>query len=119
MSQEDIKDKVGLPPGTIIHTGADRTEKATISVMEFSKGQIREYEADCLEDCTPPPSKEITKWIHVKGVHDVDIVQRVCNYYNIHPLVIEDISVQNKFQLSSVKATFSLFKRPLLISSPL
>ena len=91
MSQEDIKDKVGLPPGTVVHTGVDRTEKVTISIMEFSKGQIREYEADCIEDCTPPPTKDITKWIHVKGVHDVDMVQKVCNYYDIHPLVVEDI----------------------------
>lgn len=91
MSQEDIKDKVGLPPGTVVHTGADRTEEVTISIMEFSGDQIREYNADCLEDCAPPPTKDITKWIHIKGVHDVDLVQKVCDYYNVHSLIVEDI----------------------------
>lgn len=91
MSQEDIKDKVGLPPGTVIHTGVDRTEEVTISIMEFSDGQIREYVADCLEDCAPPPTEGITKWIHVNGVHKVEIVQHICEYYNVHPLVVEDI----------------------------
>ncbi len=91
MSHEDLKDKVGLPPGTVIHTGVDRTEEVTINVMEFSKGQIREYDADCIDDCAPPPSKDITKWVHVKGVHDVEIVKQICDYYGVHPLVVEDI----------------------------
>jgi magnesium transporter len=91
MSLDDIGEKVGLPPGTVIHTGKERTEEVTISIMEFSEGQIREYEADSIDDCSPPIADNITKWVHVKGVHDVDIVQKICNFYKVHPLIIEDI----------------------------
>jgi magnesium transporter len=91
MSQDDFTEKVGLPPGTVVHTGIDRAEKVTISVMEFSDGQMREYIADSMDDCSPPIDKKAIKWVHVLGVHDVDIVKNVCEYYDLHPLVIEDI----------------------------
>lgn len=91
MSQDDITDKVGLPPGTVVHTGIDRAEKVTMSVMEFSEDQMREYVADSFEDCCPPPDEKVTKWVHVQGVHDIEIVKTVCDYYNLHPLMIEDI----------------------------
>jgi len=91
MSEEDMAEKFGLPPGTVVHTGADRTEKIIINVMTFSKGQMREYIADSLDDCSPPLDKEAIKWVHVRGVHDVDIVKTICDYYGLHPLVIEDI----------------------------
>jgi magnesium transporter len=91
MALDDISEKVGLPPGTVIHTGKERTEKVTISIMEFSEGQLREYEADCLEDCMPPMNEKITKWVHIKGVHDIDVVQKICDFYKIHPIIIEDI----------------------------
>ena len=91
LSQDDITEKVGLPPGTVVHTGVDRTEKVTINVMEFAGDQMREYIADTLDDCSPPLDPKASKWVHVHGVHDVDIVKTVCEYYNIHPLVVEDI----------------------------
>lgn len=91
MSQEEKKDKVGLPPGTIIHTGEERHEDVIIKIIEISEGEIREYVADSIEDCSPSLKDGATKWVHVKGVHDVDIVEKICNFYKIHPLVIEDI----------------------------
>ena len=98
-----LDEKVGLPPGTIIHTGVDRDEPVRILITEFAEGQIREYEADSIEDCCPPLKKEATKWIHVMGVHDVGIVEKICNFYNVHPMVIEDIpSVAQRPKMESM-----------------
>jgi magnesium transporter len=91
MNLDEIGDKVGLPPGTVVHTGKERKERVTISIVEFSGGQFREYEADCIDDCSPPTSEGITKWVHVNGVHDVGIVQKICDFYKVHPVIIEDI----------------------------
>jgi magnesium transporter len=96
MSQDDLAEKVGLPPGTVVHTGIDRTEKVTISIMEFAGDQMREYIADSIDDCSPPIDAKVTKWIHVKGVHDVDLVKEVCELYKLHPIVIEDIPSVNQ-----------------------
>ena len=52
---------------------------------------MREYIAGSFEDCCPPPDEKITKWVHIRGVHDIEIVKTVCDYYQLHPLMIEDI----------------------------
>ncbi len=91
MSQEDPKDKVGLAPGTIVHTGKERHHEVKIFITEIYNGQIREYAADSIDDCSPSLKEGATKWVHVMGVHDVAIVEQICNFYSVHPLVIEDI----------------------------
>jgi magnesium transporter len=91
MSQDDFSEKVGLPPGTVVHTGEERAEEVIIKIMEFHQGQMREYIADTIDDCRPPIPEDALKWVHVVGVHDVELVQRVCSFYEIHPLIVEDI----------------------------
>ena len=91
MSQDDFSEKVGLPPGTVVHTGKVRTEEVTIKVMEFSEQQMREYYADSLNDCEPSKDPSAIKWVHVVGVHDIEIVETISNYYDLHPLIMEDI----------------------------
>lgn len=86
-----MAEKVGLPPGTVVHTGIDRAEKVTISVMEFADSQMREYIADSLDDCSPPLDLNATKWVHMRGVHDIEMVKAISEYYKLHPLVVEDI----------------------------
>ena len=85
------KSKVGLPPGTPVHTGIDREEKVSMYVVEFNQTDMREYWADSLDDCAPPDKDVCVKWIHVNGVHDIKILEALARYYSIHPLVLEDI----------------------------
>ena len=91
MSQDDFKEKVGLAPGTVIHTGTKRIEPVKMLITEICKGEFREYVADSIDDCSPIQKEGAIKWVHVMGVHDVEIVQQICNYYDIHPLIVEDI----------------------------
>jgi magnesium transporter len=112
MSQDDLTEKVGLPPGTVVHTGIDRTEKVTISIMEFAGDQMREYNADSIDDCSPPIDAKITKWVHVNGVHDVDLVKEVCELYKLHPIVIEDIpSVSQRPRIETMPSSVYIVLR--------
>jgi len=89
MSEKETK--VGLPPGTVVHTGEKRTEKVTMNIMTFDEGDMREYMADSMDDCSPPLTETAVKWVHVNGVHDIEIVKAIGEFYNIHPLILEDI----------------------------
>jgi magnesium transporter len=44
-----------------------------------------------VEECLSLRDTETTTWVNVDGVHDADKVNRLCEHYGIHPLVIEDI----------------------------
>ncbi|MGD9381485.1 MAG: magnesium/cobalt transporter CorA [Candidatus Thorarchaeota archaeon] len=87
----DGTSKVGLPPGTPVHTGIERTEEVSIEIVEYNEEEMSEYEADSLQDCATPHESVNVKWIHVNGVHDLDILNHLGETYDIHPLVLEDI----------------------------
>jgi magnesium transporter len=52
---------------------------------------MREYVADCIDDASPPHDVVAVKWIHMNGVHNVDLIQDLGKFYTLHPLVLEDI----------------------------
>jgi len=81
----------GLPPGTPIHVGQRRTETSSIRLIDYNANTFKMKENAALEDLKHKPTKETIRWIHLTGVHDVDLVQALCKHYGIHPLIVEDI----------------------------
>lgn len=104
--------KVGLPPGTLVHVGAEHDEKVTISVIDYDAGDIREIETAQVEDLGQFKKSSSVTWINVSGVHDVKLVEKIGQVFDIHPLVLEDIvntSQRPKADISS-EYTFIVFK---------
>jgi magnesium transporter len=83
--------KSGLPPGTLVHVGQDRTEPVRITVMAYDEERVEETEATGAGDCFLLAGRPGVTWINVDGVHQTDIVERVGECLQIHPLVLEDI----------------------------
>ncbi len=84
--------KFGLPPGSVIHTGERLAEEIRITVMDYDKLTLNEKEVKSIEDCFKYKNKPSITWINVDGLHDVEIIQKLGNCYDIHPLVLEDIA---------------------------
>jgi magnesium transporter len=82
---------VGLPPGSLIHIGEKKTEKTKISVIDYGIGKYAEKEVENIEDCFPYIKKSSVTWINVDGLHEVDVIEKLGNCFEIHPLVLEDI----------------------------
>ncbi|TFG26655.1 magnesium/cobalt transporter CorA [Candidatus Thorarchaeota archaeon] len=81
----------GLPPGTPIHIGQKRTDKSSIRLIDYNENNILINENVGEQEIAQKPSKQMIRWAHLTGVHDVDLVQTLCRKYDIHPLVLEDI----------------------------
>jgi len=81
----------GLPPGALIHIGEKKTEKIKISIMDYSIGKFDEKEAKKVEDCFPFKRKPSITWINVDGLHELEVIEKLGNYFDVHPLVLEDI----------------------------
>ena len=82
---------VGLPPGSLIHIGEKKTEKTKISVIDYGIGKYDEKEVKNVEDCFPYIKKSSVTWINVDGLHEVNVIEKLGNCFEIHPLVLEDI----------------------------
>jgi len=83
--------KIGLPPGTLIHIGERKTEKVRIRILDYDEAQFEEEEAKTIEESFPFKDKSTITWINIDGIHQVEIIEKLGNYFGLHPLLLEDI----------------------------
>jgi magnesium transporter len=84
-------DKLGLPPGTLVHLGERHCDAVTLSAFTYGPDRVAERELDGPEDLRPLLGGEGVLWLDVTGVHDVDAVSRVGEVLGLHPLVLADV----------------------------
>lgn len=85
--------KAGLPPGTPVHIGERKVERAQVWLVHYTETQILERRLEAIEDCAALRAEGggVT-WVHVSGVHDLTLLARLGECFGLHPLVLEDIS---------------------------
>jgi len=83
--------KSALPPGTLIHVGEKREETVKISVIDYDKKKYEEKSVKDIEECFPFKETSTVTWINIDGVHQVEVIEKVGKYFNIHPLTLEDV----------------------------
>ena len=84
-------EKVGLPPGTLVHIGERKTEKAKITIIDYDEKDFQEREVQKVEECFPFKDKPTVTWINIDGLQEVEIVGKIGAHFGIHPLILEDI----------------------------
>lgn len=83
--------KAGLPPGSLFYTGQQIEEPVSIQVFNYTGDGLEEKELHAAEETFPYRGNGDTTWININGVHNVQLVEKICKHYGIHPLTIEDI----------------------------
>jgi len=82
---------IGQPPGTLVHIGEKKTEKAKITIIDYDEPHFEEKEVREVEECFPFRDKPTITWINIDGIHQVEIIEKLGKHFNLHPLVMEDI----------------------------
>ena len=80
-----------MAPGTLLHIGALRSEKIKISMMCYSKEDWTEQEFGNVDELLKHEYTADVNWVHISGIHIIDVIEKIGNKFNVHPLVIEDI----------------------------
>lgn len=83
--------QIGLPPGTLVYTGEKEKEPVNISLIEYDQNSFTEKKIDKLDEILFSKENEKVSWITIDGVHDIQLMEKIQNYFNIHPLAMEDI----------------------------
>lgn len=83
--------KPGLPPGTLVYTGKERVDKASISLIDYDEAQLQEKEIEAIEECFPFKDTPAVTWINIDGVHETDLIEKLGSHFDLHPLIMEDI----------------------------
>jgi magnesium transporter len=86
-----ISRKAGLPPGTLVHIGEKKTEIPTIRVLDFDEGHFEEREIARFDQCLRYKDKPTSTWISIEGIHQTEIIEKLGQCFDLHPLALEDI----------------------------
>jgi len=81
----------GQIPGTPIHTGEQRLDHVLMTVHDFDEDHYDVIPITKIEKSEPYLQDKSKTWIQVRGLHNIEKLQTVWNYFNLHPLVQEDI----------------------------
>lgn len=88
--------KPGDAPGTLIHTGERVLDDILITVHDFDEEHFTSLPVKEVEKLSPFLKSKSKTWLQVRGLHDIDKLKSIWNYFNLHPLVQEDIVSTNQ-----------------------
>jgi magnesium transporter len=83
--------KTGLPPGTPVLVGTRPDGDVRILLSVYDAEHVSQIEATELPDFRKVPENAGVTWVHVNGLHDLTLLDRLGSDLGIHPLVLEDI----------------------------
>jgi magnesium transporter len=87
---------LGLPPGTLVHVGKERTEKVRITVIDYSEAKVEERELAAVSDCAEFADSSAVTWINVDGIHDMKVIEEIGQHFGLHALLLEDVANANQ-----------------------
>lgn len=83
--------KVGLPPGTLVHVGEERTNPVRISTINYNETFFDENIVQTVDACLPYRNTETVLWVHSEGIHNADIIEEIGVHFCVNSLVLEDL----------------------------
>ncbi|MEX0928108.1 MAG: magnesium/cobalt transporter CorA [Balneolales bacterium] len=81
----------GQVPGTPIHTGIRKLDEVLLTVHDFDTDHYDVIRLEKIEKSESYLDKPSKTWIQVRGLHDIDKLKSVWDYFDLHPLIREDI----------------------------
>jgi len=83
--------QIGLDPGTLIYTGEKVKEPIKFKVFEFTESEVWEKDFQKVEDIFYCKKSKNKTWINIDGIHNIEMMEKIQNHFDIHPLTMEDI----------------------------
>ncbi len=93
MSKQKKKraEKIGLPPGSLVHIGERKVEEVKITLVEYSPEFYSEKTLTSLKELPSIEETPTIKWLNITGLHKIELLEEIGSYFDIHPLALEDI----------------------------
>ncbi len=83
-------EKVGLAPGTLIYTGNHTSENIRSEWIQYSTDGLVEQSFDKYERSNFDINHSKVNWLNLVGLHNHELVAKLGQDFNIHPLALED-----------------------------
>lgn len=79
--------KTGLPPGSLIYTGTQKSDQILKEFVRYNAEHIEEIPLDKAPEFNP----NYFYWLDVRGIHNVAEIEEIGKLFGIHQLLMEDV----------------------------
>lgn len=88
--------KSGLSPGSLIHIGNTYSEKSKITISQYNETFFSQNNVGSPDDLPKEKDESSVFWLTIDGLQDTGLLEKLGNFFNLHPLVLEDILNTNQ-----------------------
>ncbi len=81
----------GSAPGTLSPPEIRRVQEVSVSVIEYGPDQLAEWRSADADEIAAKRAGLPVLWIDVVGLHDVELLRRLGEQFDLHPLALEDV----------------------------
>ena len=81
----------GQAPGSLILIGNQKMDRPEINLMEYDAEQLVEKRLESIEEAALCRQNDQVSWINIFGIHDLEMIQRIGELFELPSLVLEDI----------------------------
>ncbi len=90
-SLSNASQKLGLPPGSLIHVGEIHHTDTRMTIVDYSQEDVEEKEIQSVDEILKYKDSDTITWVIIEGLSNVDVVEKIGSMFDIHQLVLEDI----------------------------
>ncbi|SFU66413.1 magnesium transporter [Pustulibacterium marinum] len=83
--------KIGMAPGTVTYMGDKEDVSLHVEVIDYNKDHYSIKNYNTVEETYHLGTEDTITWTNITGLGNVDDIKRLGTFYNIHPLILEDI----------------------------
>lgn len=89
--KKQIAKVLGKAPGTGGYVGEKLRESTDIEIIDYSRGAFDVIHSKSVEDAFKFKTTDQVTWINVNGLNFSEEITKLGDYYDLHPLVMEDV----------------------------
>jgi len=83
--------KKDISPGSSVFTGDKKVDEIAVTIFSYDEHHFEEMKIEGIDELKNMKESAKTLWVNLDGLHDVTFIEKVCEIFGIHSLVIEDI----------------------------
>lgn len=91
MKKKRHQRKVGMLPGTLVHTGKQKMDVTDLTHIEYNEESQLKKTYRNITEIKINTNEQKVGWYNLDGLHDVDQVKKIGDYFSLHHLLLEDI----------------------------
>lgn len=87
-----MNSKIGLQPGSLIYTGNYKPQDVIVlEQFSYNEDEVNIETSNLKQDLNLNLVPELNNWLNISGIHNVEMVKNIGEFFKIDSLILEDI----------------------------